>query len=148
MSSKGYHWYNNGIKQVNALECPPGFVKGMLRSSVEKSKDTNRKLREEGKIKIRTPEEEQARIDKMSNTKRKWLYDFCNEHTYDEMYSLFIEQNKTYSELQIMFNLTEHKLMQILKHYNLFKPRTLSTQKGLETKYQQAGSKEEYYNLL
>lgn len=28
--NKGMHWYNNGIVQMQAFECPDGFVKGML----------------------------------------------------------------------------------------------------------------------
>lgn len=28
--NKGMHWYNNGIVQMQAFECPNGFVKGML----------------------------------------------------------------------------------------------------------------------
>lgn len=28
---KGLHWYNNGEVQVQRLECPEGFVLGMLR---------------------------------------------------------------------------------------------------------------------
>lgn len=33
MAKKGKHWYNNGIENVFAFECPEGFVKGMLRRS-------------------------------------------------------------------------------------------------------------------
>ena len=29
--SKGMHYYNNGIKNVRAKECPDGFIPGMLR---------------------------------------------------------------------------------------------------------------------
>jgi hypothetical protein len=28
--STGMHWYNNGIVQLSAFECPDGFVKGRL----------------------------------------------------------------------------------------------------------------------
>ena len=30
---KGKHWYNNGVIQLRANECPDGFVKGRLKSS-------------------------------------------------------------------------------------------------------------------
>lgn len=30
MSSKGRHWYNNGLKEVFTYECPEGFNKGRL----------------------------------------------------------------------------------------------------------------------
>lgn len=26
-----YHWYNNGEKNIRAIECPNGYVKGMLK---------------------------------------------------------------------------------------------------------------------
>ena len=29
--TKGRHWYNDGIINIRAKECPPGFVPGMLR---------------------------------------------------------------------------------------------------------------------
>lgn len=28
--NKGKHWYNNGVNELFAFECPPGFVKGRL----------------------------------------------------------------------------------------------------------------------
>lgn len=31
-SLKKYHWYNNGVKSVRALECPEGFKPGRLRT--------------------------------------------------------------------------------------------------------------------
>lgn len=30
-SLKGKHWFNNGLSNVAAFECPEGFVKGMLK---------------------------------------------------------------------------------------------------------------------
>ena len=38
LKSKGKHWYTNGIKEVFALECPEGFVKGRAKSLKEKMK--------------------------------------------------------------------------------------------------------------
>ena len=38
LKSKGKHWYTNGIKEVFALECPEGFVKGRANSLKEKMK--------------------------------------------------------------------------------------------------------------
>jgi len=32
-SRKGKHWYNNGIVEIKAKECPEGFVKGRLRKN-------------------------------------------------------------------------------------------------------------------
>lgn len=29
-SKKGVHWYNNGVKNIKAFECPEGYTKGML----------------------------------------------------------------------------------------------------------------------
>ena len=31
--NKGMHWYNNGIVQMQAFECPDGFIKGRLTKS-------------------------------------------------------------------------------------------------------------------
>ena len=30
-AKKGTKWWNNGVKNVHAKECPPGFISGMLR---------------------------------------------------------------------------------------------------------------------
>ena len=40
INKTGKHWYNNGVVQVQALECPDGFVRGRLPISEE----TKRKL--------------------------------------------------------------------------------------------------------
>ena len=29
-ANKGKHWYNNGVNELFAFECPPGFIKGRL----------------------------------------------------------------------------------------------------------------------
>ena len=35
MASKGKYWFNNGIIETYAFECPEGFVKGRLKFSKE-----------------------------------------------------------------------------------------------------------------
>ena len=39
MLCKGSHWYNNGVIQTQARECPEGFVPGRL---VFRKSDSNR----------------------------------------------------------------------------------------------------------
>ena len=44
---KGTHWYNNGVKSIQAKTCPEGFVKGRLPGL-----NVGRKLSEESRMKI------------------------------------------------------------------------------------------------
>jgi hypothetical protein len=37
-SAKGKHWYNNGISETYAFECPDGFVKGRLKKTTNGKK--------------------------------------------------------------------------------------------------------------
>lgn len=147
MSSKGYKWYNNGIKQINSRECPEGYVPGMLRSSVEKSKETNKRLRDGGKVKKLSPEEREAVNDKISSTKMRWLIDIRDKYSYDDMFNLYITQNKTKEELTEILELNYNKVCKVIKSYNLIKPKALSYKRGIETKYREAGSKDEYDRL-
>ena len=33
-ATKGTKWYNNGIVNIRAIECPDGFVHGVLKNKV------------------------------------------------------------------------------------------------------------------
>lgn len=141
MSSKGYHWYNNGVDQVNALECPNGYVPGMLRSSVEKTKEANHKLFIEGKI-DRSHEED--RINKIKETKGKDLKEFISSLDVNKLQEEFIDQNLTKEELANKYNVSYNRMCKALKKLNISKPKSLSSKRGLDTKYKKYGSKEEY----
>lgn len=64
MSSKGLHWYNNGEIEINAKECPQGFVNGRLRMSEE----TRERMSQSSWIKNASKEELLSRNKKISNT--------------------------------------------------------------------------------
>jgi hypothetical protein len=59
----GKHWYNNGIKNTIAFECPPGFVSGRL----SPSKETRLKISKAG----RGRKASQKTRDLMSKTRKK-----------------------------------------------------------------------------
>jgi hypothetical protein len=59
----GKHWYNNGIKNTIAFECPPGFVSGRL----SPSKKTRLKISKAG----RGRKASQKTRDLMSKTRKK-----------------------------------------------------------------------------
>ncbi len=64
MSSKGFHWYNNGLQEVNAKECPNGWVQGRLKLSEE----TRKKMSASSWIKKASKEELAQRNNKISST--------------------------------------------------------------------------------
>lgn len=85
MSSKNFHWYNNGIKEVNAKECPEGYVLGRLKISEETRKKMsdsswikklskeellNRNLKISKTIQSRTLEEKLEYSQKISNSRK------------------------------------------------------------------------------
>ena len=64
MSSKGYHWYNNGQEELCALECPSGWNKGRLQTSQE----TREKMRQSCWTTKASKEELKKRNEKISTT--------------------------------------------------------------------------------
>ncbi len=44
INKTGKHWYNNGVVQVQALECPEGFVAGRLPIADETKKKISKSL--------------------------------------------------------------------------------------------------------
>ena len=148
MSSKGYHWYNNGIVQVNALNCPEGFTSGMLASSALKAATTYKEKRKAGLIKIPTTEETQARIIKEKETKHKAFEDLLNRINKDELYQLYIIENKPYTELLSYYNIKGWTLDKVLKAYDIHKSKQQASSLVLQTKYEQAGGKDNYDALI
>ena len=63
-NTKGMHWYNNGIKNIQSFNCPSGFVPGRL-GNFTQSEETKQKKRElERNL---TPEQRAARSKKLSD---------------------------------------------------------------------------------
>ena len=62
--TKGKHWYNNGVIEVVAFECPDGFVKGQLPNKRIVSEETKQKLRDIWKN--RTEEQRKELSEKFS----------------------------------------------------------------------------------
>lgn len=57
----------------------------------------------------------------------------------DELYDLYITQNYSYNEILDKYNLTGWTFDRILKHYDIKKSRTQSSQLALKTKYDKYG---------
>ena len=66
----------------------------------------------------------------------------------EELKDLYLNQNKTYEEVKNYFGLKGSTLDKILNTYDIHKSKSISAHKGLQTKYENAGSKEAYFKHL
>ena len=66
----------------------------------------------------------------------------------EELKDLYLTQNKTYEEIKNHFGLKSSTLDKILNTYNIHKSKAVSAHIGLQTKYENAGSKEAYFEHL
>ena len=62
----------------------------------------------------------------------------------EEITDLYLNQNCTYDFLMKKYNITSWTLDKVIKEYGISKPRKQSARLVLETKYKNAGSKENY----
>ena len=62
----------------------------------------------------------------------------------EEITDLYLNQNCTYDFLMNKYNITSWTLDKVIKEYGISKPRKQSARLVLETKYKNAGSKENY----
>ena len=147
MSSKGYHWYNNGVIQVNSLECPEGFVKGMLKSSKNKALNTYFENKNLGKYENIKKEQSKRMIElnkKKSEEYKKTFNIILERISKDELYQKYIIENMRYEDLLKYYNITGYSFDKVLKYYNISKSKKQSILLSKETNYQKYGSKEEY----
>lgn len=66
----------------------------------------------------------------------------------DELRDLYLVQNKTYEEVREHFHLTGWTLDKILKDNGIRKSKKISAYIGLQTKYKNAGSREQYFQQM
>ena len=74
----------------------------------------------------------------------KTYKDFLKEIDRDELYQIYIVENKTYEYLLERYNIKPSTLDRVLKELDIHKSKKQSSSIGLETKYAQYGSKEAY----
>lgn len=86
----------------------------------------------------------QARSLKNSQTKGKHFEEIKARISRDELYQYYITEDNTYENTKKHFQLTEWTFVKLLNEYEIKKDRTISSKRGLETKYTNAGSKEAY----
>lgn len=79
---------------------------------------------------------------------RKSIYKDFTRDQLNELKDLYINQNKSYEEVRTYFHLTSWTLDRIIRDNNLKKDRKTSSSLVLKTKYEKAGSKEEYFENL
>lgn len=66
----------------------------------------------------------------------------------EELKDLYLNQNKTYEEIKNHFGLKGSTLDKILNTYNIHKSKAISAHIGLQTKYENAGSKKAYFEQM
>ena len=66
----------------------------------------------------------------------------------EELKDLYLIQNKTYEEIKNHFGLKGSTLDKILNTYNIHKSKAVSAHIGLQTKYENAGSKDAYFEQM
>lgn len=135
MSSKGYHWYNNGEIQINAKECPEGFIPGMLLVSSQKAKETCIK-NEVYKDRVYTDE----RNKKISETKNKSFEEVKKRITYDILYKWYIEDNNNYKDGPTYFGITQWTFDRLCKEYGIKKDKSKARSKGIKTNIEKYGN--------
>lgn len=140
MSSKGYHWYNNGEIQINAKECPDGFIAGMLLESSQKSRETSFK----NDVYVNRVYTEE-RNKKISETKNRAFEELKKRITYDILYKWYIEGDNDYKDGPTYFGITQWSFDRLCKEYGIKKDRSKARGKGIETNIEKYGSIEEYY---
>ena len=85
-----------------------------------------------------------ARINKSSQSKKLKFDKIKDRVSKDVLYKFYIEDDNTYEETKQHFNLTEWAFVKLLSEYGIKKDRHISGKRGTETKYKNAGSKENY----
>ena len=88
------------------------------------------------------------RLAKVSETKKKQFQDSIKHVDLEELKKLYLDEDYSYEDIRKKYNLTAYTLDKILRINNLKKPKKQSAKKGLETKYKNAGSKENYFQKL
>lgn len=66
----------------------------------------------------------------------------------EELKDLYLTQNKTYEEIKSHFGLKGSTLDKILNTYDIHKSKAVSAHIGLQTKYENAGSKKAYFEQM
>ena len=85
---------------------------------------------------------------KKSATNRESPYKNFTQEQIEELKDLYLNQNKSYEEIKAYFHLTGWTLDKIIKDNGLKKDRKTSATLVLKTKYENAGSKEKYFENL
>lgn len=86
----------------------------------------------------------EERLKKVSETKQKKFQESIKHVNIDDLRRMYLQENKSYEYIRAFYNLTGYTLDKILRENNIKKPRKQSAALVLETKYQNAGSKENY----
>lgn len=141
MFKKGYHYYNNGIKEVFCENCPEGFSSGRLPSVRDKIK----KSKKEKPI-LGCSEEKRKHLQKITKEKSdKYLKELINKISKEDLYSYYIKENHSYYESINYFNITEHAFIKLCKEYNIpKKDKSKAKSLALLNSYKKWGSKEAF----
>lgn len=86
----------------------------------------------------------EERLLRVSQAKQKKFQESIKHVNLDELKNLYLVENQSYEFIRNKYNLTGYTLDKILRENNIKKPRKQSAALVLETKYTNAGSKEEY----
>ena len=78
----------------------------------------------------------------------KTYKDFLKEINRDELYQIYIIENKPYSYLLEKYNIKPSTLDRVLKELDIHKTRSQSSKLVQETKYKKYGSKENYNKIV
>ena len=95
-----------------------------------------------------TKDKNRSQGEKLKQTNQEKFNTLLNEITKDSILKYYIEENHTYNECLEYFKVTGWTFDKILKHYEVNKDRSISAKVGLNTKYQKAGSKKDYYSQI
>ena len=90
----------------------------------------------------------EERLKKVSETKQKQFQESIAHVNIEDLKQKYLVEDWTYEQIRTYYNLTGYTLDKILRVNSLKKPRTQSGKRGLQTKYVNAGSKEQYFENL